>query len=45
MTALYYKVPKRWGKYALIPNPKTLFVPAKHGALSGLRGAAWLGKM
>jgi fructokinase len=45
MPALYDEVPKRWGKYALIPNPKTLFVPAKHGALSGLRGAAWLGKM
>jgi fructokinase len=37
-------VPKRWGRYTMIADPKTLFVPAKHGALSGLRGAAWLGR-
>lgn len=43
LPGLYEVVPKRWGQYAMIPNPKTLFVPAKHGALSGLRGAARLG--
>ena len=37
-------VPKRWGAYTMILNLKTKFVAAKHGAMSGLRGAAWLGK-
>ncbi len=41
---IYDEVPKRWGRYALRPDIKTRFVPAKHGALSGLRGAAWLGR-
>ena len=41
---LYDEVPKRWGDYALRRDLKTLFVPAAHGALSGLRGAAWLGR-
>jgi fructokinase len=44
LPGLYEAVPKLWGQYAMIPNPKTLFVPAKHGALSGLRGAARLGR-
>lgn len=44
LPGLFEAVPQRWGKYALVPNPATLFVPAKHGALSGLRGAAWIGK-
>jgi len=38
------EVPKRWGQYAACKNPKTKFVAAKHGAMSGLRGAAWVGK-
>lgn len=37
-------VPKRWNKFTMIANPKTLFVIGQHGALSGLRGAAWLGQ-
>lgn len=37
-------VPRRWGRYTMIPQVKTLFVPARHGALTGLRGAAWLGQ-
>ena len=44
LPGLYKDVPERWGRYAMIPNLKTQFVPAKHGALSGLRGAAWVGK-
>jgi fructokinase len=40
---LYDEVPKRWGSYTVCKEPKTLFVPAKFGALSGLRGAAWVG--
>ncbi|MDE1901057.1 MAG: ROK family protein [Alphaproteobacteria bacterium] len=43
LPAMYDEIPKRWGQYALAKNPKTKFVPAKHGAMAGLRGAAWLG--
>ena len=42
LPGLYEEVPKRWGKYALVPHPKTQFVPARHGPMSGMRGAAWL---
>ncbi len=44
LPGLYDEVPKRWGQYAICRNPKTKFVPAKFGAMAGLRGAAWLGK-
>jgi fructokinase len=44
MPGLYEAVTQRWGAYTLVRAVKTLFVPPKHGALSGLRGAAWLGK-
>jgi fructokinase len=44
LPGLYDEVPKRWGHYALVKNPKNKFVHAKHGATAGLRGAAWLGK-
>lgn len=43
LPGLYEEVPKRWSQYALSKNPKTKFVPAKFGSLSGLRGAALLG--
>jgi fructokinase len=43
LPGLYEEVPKRWGKYTYNPKPETKFVPAKHGPLSGMRGAAWLG--
>lgn len=43
LPGLYEAVPERWGRYALLPAITTKFVPAQHGALSGLRGAAWLG--
>ncbi|NTU76508.1 MAG: ROK family protein [Alphaproteobacteria bacterium] len=42
LPGLYDEVPRRWGKYALAKKPKTKFVPAKHGPMSGVRGAAWL---
>ena len=42
LPGLYQEVPKRWGQYAIVKNPKTKFVPAKHGTMAGLRGAAWL---
>ena len=44
LPGLYDEVPKRWGQYCIIKNPKTKLVPAKHGAMAGLRGAAWLWK-
>lgn len=44
LPGLIEAVPKRWSQFTMIRSPKTLFVQAKHGALSGLRGAAWLGK-
>jgi fructokinase len=45
LPGLYEAVPKRWGQYAMVPQPKTLFVQAKHGTMSGLRGAALLGRI
>lgn len=39
LPGLYDEVPKRWGRFALLKNLKTKFVPAKLGALSGIRGA------
>ncbi len=44
LPGLYKEVTERWGKYIVGKNPKTQFVPAKYGAMSGLRGAAWVGK-
>lgn len=44
LPSLYEAVPQRWGRFTMIRDPKTLFVPAKFGALTGLRGAAWLGR-
>ncbi len=40
---LFDQVPIHMRRYTFRPDIKTLFVPAKHGATSGLRGAAWLG--
>ena len=36
-------VPHRWGQFALSKSPKTELHVAKHGALTGVRGAAWYG--
>lgn len=42
LSGLYDEVPKRWGRYVSTPNILTKFLPARHGAMSGIRGAAWL---
>jgi len=44
LPALYENVPQKWGQYCIAKNPKTLFVPALHGPIAGLRGAAGLWK-
>jgi len=44
LPGLFEAVPHKWGKYCLVEHIKTRFVPAMHGALAGLRGAAWLGR-
>lgn len=44
LPGLYEEVPKRWGKYCFVKNPKTRFVKAIHGPMAGLRGAAQLGR-
>jgi fructokinase len=42
--SLYTEVPKLWRPLIVAPAPRTRFVPARFGAESGLRGAAWLGR-
>jgi len=42
LPGFYDEVPKRWGKYAYIARPETRLLPAKHGPMSGMRGASWL---
>ncbi len=44
LPGLYEEVPERLKKYAFVKAAKTRFVPARHGPMAGLRGAAWLGK-
>ncbi|MFY9289003.1 MAG: ROK family protein [Alphaproteobacteria bacterium] len=44
LPGMFEHVPKRWGQYTIAKNPQTKFFAAKHGAMSGLRGAAWLGR-
>jgi fructokinase len=41
---LYDKVPQRWNKFILGKKADVAFVRAKHGATSGIRGAAWAGR-
>ncbi|MDP9127718.1 MAG: ROK family protein [Pseudomonadota bacterium] len=43
LPGLYAEVPKRWEVYAVRKNLRTRLLPATHGTLTGLRGAAWLG--
>lgn len=40
--ALYEQVPARWGRYIFSDRCDTPLLPPKHGAASGVRGAAWL---
>jgi fructokinase len=42
LPGLYTEVPKLWLPLIVAPAPKTRLVPARFGAESGLRGAAWL---
>ncbi len=44
LPCMYDEVPKRWGKYAYTDRLTTKLVPANHGPLSGMRGAAQLWK-
>lgn len=39
---LYREVPQRWGAYVFSDRVATRLVPPRHGASSGMRGAAWL---
>ena len=39
---LYEGVPRRWGAYVFSDRVDTRLVPPRHGAASGVRGAAWL---
>lgn len=42
---LYDEVPKRWSRYMFGgARLKTKFAAARHGPMSGLRGAAWVGR-
>ena len=40
--ALYESVPARWSQYVFSDETSTLLAPARHGAASGVRGAARL---
>jgi fructokinase len=42
LTRLYEAVPRRWGAYVFSDRVDTRLVPPRHGAASGVRGAAWL---
>jgi fructokinase len=44
IASLYTEVPQLWLPLIVAPAPKTRLVPARFGAESGLRGAAWLGR-
>lgn len=39
---LYENVPPRWDRWVFSDRVDTPFLPPKHGAASGVRGAAWL---
>ena len=42
IASLYEAVPRRWGEYVFSDTVLTRLLPPKHGASSGVRGAAWL---
>ncbi len=44
LPGLYDEVPDLWRSLVVARAPKTRLVPARFGAESGLRGAAWLGR-
>jgi fructokinase len=43
IAALYELTPELWRRHVVAPEPATRLAPARFGAESGLRGAAWLG--
>lgn len=44
LPGLYEQAPQHWGRYAMRKEGlRTRLLPARHGAMTGLRGAAWLG--
>jgi fructokinase len=42
---LYLELPRRWSAYVFSDRVDTRIVPALHGDASGVRGAAWLGRV
>ncbi len=42
LPGLFDEIPARWNKYSYVKDPQTAFVPAIHGELACVRGAAWL---
>ncbi len=42
LPGLYQLVPRLWAPLIVAPEPRTRLLPARFGAESGLRGAAWL---
>ena len=42
LPGLYDEMPRLWRPLVVAPDPRTRLVPARFGAESGLRGAAWL---
>jgi fructokinase len=45
LTRLYTAVPAIWDRYVFSDSVRTPLLPAVHGDSSGVRGAAWLGRM
>jgi fructokinase len=42
IASLYRRVPQLWGRYVFSDAVSTRLLPPRHGAASGVRGAAWL---
>jgi fructokinase len=42
IATIYQRVPALWGRFVMSPQVETRLVAARHGASSGVRGAAWL---
>lgn len=42
---LYEKLPELWPRWVFAPAVATCLAPPKHGDSSGVRGAAWLGRI
>lgn len=42
LPGFFEEIPKRWGRYCYVKQPRTKFVPALFGTAAYMRGAAWL---